>query len=87
MSSMARNDPTQAMPDLAGSKDLFNQLMAKVNRHAGAQTIYSELVVVQMLFHFAREACASDIPLSLLKNVVEAAVVNVEQSLIAGGAA
>ncbi|MGO0112531.1 hypothetical protein [Pseudomonas putida] len=87
MTSRPSKTSTSAVPDLDGNKDLFNQLMAKVNQAAGAKTTYCELVVVQMLFHFAREACASDIPLSLLKGVVEAAVVDVEQALVAGGAA
>ncbi|MNP14373.1 hypothetical protein D3C76_1066950 [compost metagenome] len=87
MSHQEHNETAQVTPDLDGNKDLFNQLMTKVNQRAGAKTIHSELVVVQMLFHFAREACASDIPLSLLKGVVEAAVVDVEHALVAGGAA
>ncbi|MFG0755352.1 hypothetical protein ACF8O8_21480 [Pseudomonas sp. TYF_14] len=87
MTSRLSKKAASAVPDLDGNKDLFNQLMAKVSLAAGAKTSYCELVVVQMLFHFAREACTSDIPLSLLKGVVEAAVVDVEQALVAGGAA
>lgn len=87
MTSRPSKKSASGVPDLDGNKDLFNQLMAKVSQAAGAKTSYCELVVVQMLFHFAREACASDIPLSLLKGVVEAVVVDSEQALVVGGAA
>lgn len=87
MNHQALNEAVQATPDLDGNKDLFNQLIAKVNQRAGAQTIYSELVVVQMFFHFAREAYASGIPLSSLRTAVDEAAVSVEYARVVGGAA
>lgn len=87
MNHQALNEAVQATPDLDGNKDLFNQLTAKVSQRAGAQTIYSELVVVQMLFHFAREAYASGIPLSSLRTAVDEAAVSFEYARVVGGAA
>ncbi|MVF50608.1 hypothetical protein F9Z43_15040 [Pseudomonas monteilii] len=85
MNHQTLSETVQATPDLDGNKDLFNQLMAKVSKRAGAQTIYCELVVVQMLFHFAREAYASGIPLSSLRTAVDEAAVDVEHARTMGG--
>lgn len=87
MKHQTLNEDAKATPDLDGNKDLFNQLMAKVNQRAGSQTVYSELVVVQMLFHFAREAYASGIPLSSLRTAVDEAAVSLEYARVVGGAA